>query len=98
MLRPENVAMPAAAATGPPPNSVPPDGLATIASDTWPVKPVAVLPNGSRAVTCTAGVIVAPAVALDGCTVKNKSLAGAGVMLNPVDVVPGTPVAVAPSV
>src|SRR5256714_10932825 len=98
MLRLENVATPAAAATGPPPDSVPPPGLATIASDTWPVKPVAVLPNASRAVTCTAGVIVAPAAALDGCTVKNSALAGAGVMLKALDVAPVTPAAVAPSV
>src|SRR6266480_6113616 len=59
MLAAENVATPATAATGPPPDSVPPPALVPMASVTVPVKPVAVLLLASSAVTCTAGVIVA---------------------------------------
>src|SRR3989442_8763269 len=86
MLRVENVATPLAAATVAVPARTPPAGLAPIAAVTLPVNPVAVLPCASSAVTCTAGVIVAPAVALVGCTVNTSWLAGPGVMVNAVDV------------
>jgi hypothetical protein len=46
---------------------------------TAPVNPVAVFPNGSRAVTCTAGVIVEAAVVVVGWTVKASWLAAAAV-------------------
>src|SRR5512134_2657266 len=62
MLRPGKVATPATAATLVVPSSTPPGGgFAPMATVTGPVKPVAVLPNTSRAVTATAGVIGAPA-------------------------------------
>ena len=72
MDRSENVATPATAATIFVPESVPPAGLAPagIASVMLPVNCVAVLPNWSRAVTCTGGVITAPAGVLLGGTVK----------------------------
>src|SRR6266566_3699575 len=62
MLRPENVATPLTAATGPPPVSVPPPGLVPIASVTSPLNVVAVCPAASCAVTFTGGVIATPAV------------------------------------
>src|SRR5688572_5121862 len=46
-----------------------------------PVNAVAVLANASRAVTCTAGAIVTPAVALLGCCEKTRTLAAPGVAL-----------------
>src|SRR5690242_11165322 len=70
MLSVEKVATPLTAATAPLPVSVPPPGLASSATVTVPVKPVAVFPCGSCAVTWTAGVIVASAVVLLGGTVK----------------------------
>src|SRR5947208_15826599 len=84
MLKSPKVAIPAAAATGIVPWSTPPDGLLPITSDTLPVNPVAVLPKGSRAITLTAGVIVAPGCVLLGCTVNASLAAGAGVMVNAV--------------
>ena len=61
-----NVATPLTAFTGPFPDSVPPPGLATSASEIAPVKPGTVLPAASSAATLTAGVIAAPASALVG--------------------------------
>jgi len=49
----------------------------------------------SRAVTTMAGVIATPAVAVLGCPVNTRMLAGPGVMLNPALVAPVTPVAAA---
>src|SRR6266566_4287553 len=88
MLRVENVATPATAVAVAVPDRVPPLGLLPIAAVTLPVNPVAVLPCASCTVTCTAGVIVAPAVVLVGCTVNTSWLAGPGVMVNDVDVAP----------
>src|SRR2546430_14986153 len=82
MLRSPKLATPAAAATGMVPWSAPPDGFVLIASVTPPVNPVAVLPNGSRAITLTAGVIVAPACVMLGCTVNASFAAAAGEMVN----------------
>src|SRR5512134_629951 len=80
MSTPGKLATPAAAATPVMPSSTPvPGGFVTIARVTVPVKPVAVLPNASLAVTCTAGVIAAPATASLGCTVNASAVAGAGV-------------------
>ena len=97
MLSDESEATPATAGTTPPPLSVPPPGFAPSAIVRGPVKLVAVLPTLSRAVTCTAGVITAPAVVAVGCTVNTRTLAGAGVMLKAALVAPATPVAVAVS-
>src|SRR5437867_9045779 len=69
MLKLEKVATPSTAAALAP-ESVPPAGFIPIPSVTVPAKAVAVLPCASRAVTCTAGEMVAPAAALLGCTVK----------------------------
>src|SRR2546425_3423549 len=83
MLAAENVATPATAATGPPPDSVPPPALVPMASVTLPVNPVAVLPFASRAVTSTAGAMLAPATVLVGCTVNTSVPALPAVMLKP---------------
>src|SRR5712691_11690028 len=98
MLRVENVATPATAATEAVPDRVPPLGLAPIAAVTLPVNPVAVLPWASRAVTCTAGGIVAPAVVLVGCTLNTSWLAVPAATLNPALVPELSPVAAAESV
>src|SRR2546422_7378421 len=78
MLRPAKLATPAAAVTVVVPFSVPPPGLLPIVSVTPPVNPVARLPKESYAVTSTAGVMVAPAVVLVGCTVNTSWDAAAG--------------------
>src|SRR5207253_1782493 len=54
MLRVENVATPATAATVAVPNRVPPPGLVPSAAVTLPLNPVAVFPSASKAVTCAA--------------------------------------------
>ena len=69
MLRSLNVATPASAATVSVPLKLPPPGLAPIASVTSPVKVFTGFPSASRAVTCTAGVIGAPATVEAGSTV-----------------------------
>ncbi len=94
----ENVATPLTAATEAVPDSVPPPGLVAMAAVTLPLNPVAVFPWASRAVTCTAGVIVPPAVALLGCTVNTSWLAAPGVMLKPALVAPASPLAAPVSV
>src|SRR2546428_12765733 len=82
MLRVENVATPATAATVAVPDRVPPPGLVPSAAVTLPLNPVAVLPSASRAVTCTAGAIVTPAVVLVGCTLNTNWLAVPAATLN----------------
>ena len=69
-----------------------------MASVTLPVNPVAVLLLASRAVTCTAGVIVAPAVVLLGYTENTSCVAVPAVILNAVLVPVAGPVALAVSV
>src|SRR2546430_13281000 len=86
MLNPENVATPATAATTFVPASVPVLGLVPIATVMFPVNPVAVLPCPPCAVTCTAGVIAAPAAVLLGSTENTSCVAVPAVMLNPLDV------------
>ena len=93
MLRVENVATPATAATVVVPDKVPAPGLVPSATVTFPVNPLAVFPWASRTVTWTAGVIVAPAVVLLGGTVKTSWAAGPGVMSKVVLVAPARPVA-----
>src|SRR5688572_30058599 len=88
MDRLENVATPATAATVAVPDSVPPPGLAPMATVMFAVELVTVLLNTSCTVTCTAGAIATPATAFVGWTVKASLEAAAGVMLNPTDVTP----------
>ena len=79
MRRLPKVATPPTAATVSVPVSVPAAGLVPMATVTFPVKPVAVLPYVSRAVTATAGVIVMLALVFEGWAVKNSAVAVAGV-------------------
>jgi hypothetical protein len=94
MLNPEKVATPATAATIFVPDKVPVLGLVPIATVMFPVKPVAVLLLASSAVTCTAGVIAAPAVVVLGCTENTSWVAVPAVMVNAVLVALPAPVAV----
>src|SRR5438309_457962 len=82
MPSPGNVATPATAATVVVPERVPLPGFAPRASVTVAVNAVAVFPCASSAVTWTAGVIGAPAVALDGCTETTRCVAAPAAMLN----------------
>src|SRR5688572_11893020 len=83
MMSVSKVATPATAATVVLPESVLPRGWFASATATFRVKPVAMLPCASSAVTCTGGVSVSPAVALlGGCTVNTNALAAPGVMSN----------------
>src|SRR3989454_8073027 len=77
MLRLEKVATPLTAATVVVPARVPLAGLVPIATVMLVVAVVTVLPWASWTVTCTAGVIAAPATALLGCPMK-ASFAAAG--------------------
>src|SRR5204863_289883 len=90
---PANVATPPDAAWVAVPDKAPPDGLVPMASDTFPVNPVAVLLLASRAVTCTAGVIAAPADVVLGCTENTSCVAVPAVILNAVLVAVAGPVA-----
>src|SRR2546426_11561295 len=97
MLRFENVPTPFTAGTLSVPASTPPDWLAPIATVMVPVKLATVFPEASRALTCTAGVIVAPASVLLGWTLKPRCVAGGGgaVMSNGSLVAPVRPDVVA---
>src|SRR5207247_3184545 len=97
MLSVEKVATPATAAA-----VVVHDGVArpvpvpaVIVSVTLPVKLVAVRPEASRAVTCTAGLMVAPAVVLVGCAVKISWVARVAVTSKGALVAPLGPAAAA---
>src|SRR2546428_1375750 len=91
MLRFANVATPETAAAVAVPESVPPPALGPSVTFTLPAKPVATLPSASWAVTCTAGVIAAPAVALVGCTLKTNALRAPAMTLNAPLVAPPPP-------
>src|SRR5512140_726164 len=91
MNRFEKMAAPPAAATVVVPPSVPPHGLLPIANVMLAVELVTVFPNASCTVTCTAGEMEAPAVALLGWTVKATLEAAAGLMLNAEEVAPVSP-------
>src|SRR3989442_2758993 len=91
MLRFANVATPETAAAVAVPESVPPPALGPSVTFTLPAKPVATLPSASWAVTCTAGVIAAPAVALAGCTLKTSTLGAPAVTLKAALVAPPFP-------
>src|SRR2546428_13221510 len=93
MLSPGNVATPATAATVVVPERVPLPGFAPSAIVTLPVKAGSVLPSASSAVTCTAGVIAAPATGLVGWTVKTSCVAGPGAVVNGAVGRPHSPVA-----
>src|SRR5512140_84494 len=88
MDRLENVATPADAATVVVPVNVPPPGLVPIATVTFAVELVTVFPNASCTVTCTAGLMALPAVALAGCPVKATLEAAPGLMVNDHEVAP----------
>ncbi len=94
MLSPEKVATPLTAAWVRAPESMPPPAFVPIATVTSPLNPVAVLSFASSAVTCTAGVIAAPAVVVVGCTENTSWVAEPAVMLNAALVVLPAPVAV----
>src|SRR5712691_326071 len=95
MLRLPKLTTPATAAAVVVPDNVPAPGLVPIATLTFPVKPDAVLPWASWAVTCTAGVMTEPAVVVVGSAEKTRCDAAPGVMLNAVLVAPPGPVALA---
>src|SRR5438067_238170 len=78
-LRPGKVATPATAACVGTPPSVAPLWFAPSATVTLLVNWVAVLPDASRAVTCTAGVIDAPAAVALGGTVNASCVPASGV-------------------
>src|SRR5437879_13557198 len=82
MLSPVNVATPLTALDDVVPERVPPPGLVPMATVTLPPNAVAVFPWASCAVTCTAGAIAAPAIALLGGTVNASCVAAPGVTLN----------------
>src|SRR5713101_6182305 len=91
MLSVENEATPWTAGTVTVPESTPPTGFDAMASVTFPVKLVTVLPSGSRADTMMVGAMAVPAVALDGCTVKPRVVAPLAVMVNGVLLAPVRP-------
>src|SRR2546422_967086 len=93
MLRSEKVATPLTAATVVVPAGGPLAGLVPIATVMLVVAVVTVLPWASWTVTCTAGVIAAPAAVLLGCTVKTTFAAAPTPMLNALLVAPVRPVA-----
>src|SRR5207247_9617515 len=81
MLSPANVAAPLTAFSDVVPERVPPPGFVPMATVQLPPNAVAVFPWASCAVTCTAGVIAAPAMALLGGTVNASCVAAPGVTL-----------------
>src|SRR3989440_9108557 len=95
MLRSEKVATPLTAATVVVPERVPLAGLVPMATVMLVVAVVTVLPWASWTVTCTAGVIAAPAAALLGCAVKAPFAAGPtlALMVKALLVAPVSPVA-----
>src|SRR2546428_10145822 len=90
MERVGKLATPELAATVVVPESTPPPGFAPMAMVMLAEEPVTVLPSASSTVTCTAGEMPAPAVALEGWAVNANLVAGPGVMLNAVEVPPGS--------
>ena len=92
------MATPPTAATIVVPESVPPAGFVPIATVTLPVKSGTTFPEASCAVICSAGVIGAPAVAVEGSTVNTSRVAVEGTMSNGALVAPVRVVAAADSV
>src|SRR5437899_2973487 len=95
MERLEKLARPDEAATVVVPESVPPPGLAPMATVMLAEELVTVLPKASCTATWTAGEIATPAVLFDGCTLKASLEAAAGEMLNPLEVALVRPLEVA---
>src|SRR5207245_5572373 len=75
--------------------SVLPPGLLPSATVTGPVKLGTTLLAASSALTCTAGLIAAPATVVDGCTVNTSWVAVPGVMSNALLVTGAKPEAAA---
>src|SRR2546427_9870301 len=97
MLSVENAATPAFNATVVVPDSVPADGFVLIVIVTVPVNVFTVLPSASCAATWTAGMIVAPAGVVLGCTM-NPSFVAVPALIVKDELTPGgNPVAVAGS-
>src|SRR5881394_3452250 len=88
MDRLENVATPLTAATVVVPDSVPLPGLVPMATVMLALELVTVLLNASCTVTCTAGVMEAPAISFAGWAVNASLVAAAGLMLNADEVAP----------
>ena len=86
------VATPLTAAMVAEPPRVEPAGLVLNVSVTGEVA-VVTLSKLSRMDTCTAGVMLAPAAALEGCVVKRSLAGAAGETLKPLLVAPVSPVA-----
>ncbi len=76
----EKVATPPTAAVVVVPPSVLPPGLLPSVTVTLPAKLGTTFPAPSSALTCTAGLIAAPATVVDGCTVNTSWVAVPGVM------------------
>ena len=77
MERPEKVATPEETVTAEPPLSVPAAGLVPMASVTWvELSDVSTLPLASSTATLTAGVMTAPALALEGPWTKASLVEG----------------------
>src|SRR5436853_7693751 len=85
MDRSAYVAVPATALTVVVPANVAPAAFSSD-TDTAPLKPVARLPNASRAWTTTAGAMVAPAVVVLGWTEYTSEAVAAALMSNPAEV------------
>src|SRR5436189_1817873 len=92
MLRLAKLATPLTAVTVVVPDRVPPLGFVPRATATDPANPVATLPPASSAVTCTGGVIAAPAAVALGCTLKTNWVAPRPVPVKPLRVAPLSPV------
>ena len=97
-LRSPKLATPFTAVTVVVPLSVLPPGLLPNATVTLPVKPGTAFPAGSSAVTCTAGLMIAPATVLVGCAVNASCVAAPGVMSNGALVTGANPLPLAVSV
>src|SRR5207244_2818399 len=94
-VRSPKLATPLTAATVVVPPRVLPPGLLPSATVTGPVKLGTTLLAASSALTCTAGLIAAPATVVDGCTVNTSWVAVPGVMSNALLVTGAKPEAAA---
>src|SRR4051812_18830141 len=91
MDRLENDAEPVTADTVVVPDSVPLPGLVPIATVMLALELVTVFPNASCTVTCTAGLIATPAVAVVGWTVNAKIGSASGRVRKAAEVAPVSP-------
>src|SRR2546425_384218 len=98
MLSEENGATPTTAAPVAVPARAPLPGFVPIATVTLPVKSGTRFPEASGTVIWSAGVIDAPAVAVEGSTVNTSRVAVEGTMSNGALVAPVRPVAPADNV